>query len=217
MRSTILMTVTLLTAALTSCVPANLQTTSLAGTTTTFILIRHAERDDGADPPLNAEGQQRAQTLKDVLAENGVTAIYCTDLIRNRQTVQTAGRRTGAVAESGQPAALREHDTDGGGTGRRNPREPRRRDDPVLWEPRLGLRLAGHHRGDLPSAGRHGRPTGSLPGHVHRRGAGRGGGAVYQAGVRRAEQPGLGAAPRSCALCAFAVGPQPAALAQLPR
>ncbi len=58
------------------------------GTTTTLILVRHAERDSGADPPLNAEGQVRAQALKDALSENGVTAIYCTDLLRNRQTVQ---------------------------------------------------------------------------------------------------------------------------------
>jgi hypothetical protein len=55
---------------------------------TTFILIRHAERDPGVDPPLNADGQLRAQALLDALRASGVTAIYCTDLLRNRQTVQ---------------------------------------------------------------------------------------------------------------------------------
>lgn len=61
---------------------------SQPGTTTTILVIRHAERDPGLDPPLNAVGQARAEALKAVLAENGVTAIYCTDLLRNRQTVQ---------------------------------------------------------------------------------------------------------------------------------
>lgn len=63
-------------------------TSSPAGTTTTIIIVRHAERDPGADPPLNAQGVVRAQALKDALAEQGVTAIYTTDLIRNRDSVQ---------------------------------------------------------------------------------------------------------------------------------
>jgi hypothetical protein len=65
-----------------------LQTSSPKGTTTTIIIVRHAERDPGLDPPLIAEGQARAEALKAVLSERGVTAIYCTDLLRNRQTVQ---------------------------------------------------------------------------------------------------------------------------------
>jgi len=59
---------------------------SQPGTTTTLIIVRHAERDEGLDPPLNAEGVVRAAALADVLKGNGVTAIYCPDLIRNRQT-----------------------------------------------------------------------------------------------------------------------------------
>lgn len=59
-----------------------------AETKTTVIIVRHAERDPGLDPPLNEEGVARAAVLRDVLAERGVTAIYCTDLLRNRQTVQ---------------------------------------------------------------------------------------------------------------------------------
>ncbi len=68
--------------------PGNSNTGSPPGTTTTFILIRHAERDPGLDPPLNDEGMERAQTLRAVLEENGVTAIYGTDFLRNRQTVE---------------------------------------------------------------------------------------------------------------------------------
>ena len=48
---------------------------SRPGTTTTIILVRHAERDPGLDPPLNAEGEVRAQALANVLNQNGVTAI----------------------------------------------------------------------------------------------------------------------------------------------
>lgn len=65
------------------------------GTTTTLILIRHAERDPGADPPLNAEGQARAQILKNVLSENGVNAIFSPELIRNMQTVEPLATQLG--------------------------------------------------------------------------------------------------------------------------
>jgi broad specificity phosphatase PhoE len=62
---------------------------SQKGTTTTIIIIRHAERDPGEFVPLNAEGFRRRDVLRDALAENGVNAIYCTDTLRNQQTVQT--------------------------------------------------------------------------------------------------------------------------------
>jgi len=74
------------------------------GTKTTIILVRHAERDPGADPPLNAEGQARAQSLLAALGDSGITAIYCTDLIRNRTTAQPLADKLGLqlhlVAES---------------------------------------------------------------------------------------------------------------------
>lgn len=68
---------------------------SQPGTTTTIIMVRHAERDPGTDPPLNAEGQKRAQALATMLGENGVTAIYTVDYIRNRQTVQPLADKLG--------------------------------------------------------------------------------------------------------------------------
>ncbi len=40
---------------------------SAPGTTTTIIMVRHAERDEGFDPPLNEEGLVRAQALADEL------------------------------------------------------------------------------------------------------------------------------------------------------
>jgi Histidine phosphatase superfamily (branch 1) len=68
---------------------------SQPGTTTTIIMVRHAERDPGMDPPLNAEGQARAQSLANMLGENGVTAIYTVDYIRNKQTVQPLADKLG--------------------------------------------------------------------------------------------------------------------------
>ncbi len=68
--------------------PATTPLNSPAGTSTTIIIVRHAERDPGEFVPLNAEGFRRREALKEVLAENGVTAIYCTDTLRNRQTVE---------------------------------------------------------------------------------------------------------------------------------
>jgi len=59
---------------------------SLPGTTTTIIMVRHAERDEGFDPPLNEEGLIRAQALADELEDDNVLAIYYPDLIRNHQT-----------------------------------------------------------------------------------------------------------------------------------
>jgi hypothetical protein len=85
---------------------------SKPGTTTTIILVRHAERDPGLDPPLNAEGLTRANRLAQALGENGVTAIYSTDYLRNRQTAEPLATRLGltvgliAVAELANTQAL---------------------------------------------------------------------------------------------------------------
>ncbi len=87
-----------------SCIDAGAGASLVNGVTTTFVLIRHAERDPGADPPLNAEGQVRARALRDALIENGVTAIYCTDLLRNRQTVQALADELGLTLNLVNPA-----------------------------------------------------------------------------------------------------------------
>lgn len=71
------------------------QIVSQPGTTTTIIMVRHAERDAGYDPPLNVEGMARAQKLSEVLGQNGVTAIYATDYERNRQTAAPLALRLG--------------------------------------------------------------------------------------------------------------------------
>ena len=63
------------------------------GTTTTIIMVRHAERDEGYDPPLNAEGLIRAEALADELENAGVTAIFYPDFIRNRQSAEPLAQR----------------------------------------------------------------------------------------------------------------------------
>jgi hypothetical protein len=74
---------------------------SVAGRTTTIIIVRHAERDsppDNLDPPLNAEGLIRREALRNALKERGVTAIYTADLLRNRQTVELLEAELGLKA-----------------------------------------------------------------------------------------------------------------------
>ncbi len=62
---------------------------SPSGTTTTIILVRHAERDDTRnDSALTPKGQQRAKDLVTALGDMGVTAIYSPNRGRNRETAQ---------------------------------------------------------------------------------------------------------------------------------
>jgi phosphohistidine phosphatase SixA len=57
---------------------------------TTFILVRHAEKmaDGSKNPELSEEGKLRAARLADVLMNTPVSAIYSTDFIRTRSTVE---------------------------------------------------------------------------------------------------------------------------------
>ena len=56
---------------------------------TTALVVRHAERAAvGADPPLSADGQARAETLVHVARDAGVVAVYATEWLRTQQTVQ---------------------------------------------------------------------------------------------------------------------------------
>jgi 2,3-bisphosphoglycerate-dependent phosphoglycerate mutase len=55
---------------------------------TTFILVRHAEKEsDGTkDPSLSTSGKERARKLAALLEETSVDAIYSTDYKRTRET-----------------------------------------------------------------------------------------------------------------------------------
>lgn len=63
--------------------------------TTTFYLVRHAEKsesntmqDKNEDPPLTDEGVSRAKSLAELLGKKKIAAIYSTSYQRNMNTVK---------------------------------------------------------------------------------------------------------------------------------
>jgi hypothetical protein len=67
---------------------------SPAGTTTTVILIRHADRNPFSSD-LNEDGRARAAALPDAVAKFKIHAIYSPDLKRNLDTVKPLARQRG--------------------------------------------------------------------------------------------------------------------------
>lgn len=56
---------------------------------TTYILVRHAEKENTKnDPQLTKEGQERAKRLAALLDKQTIDAIYSTNFNRTRNTVQ---------------------------------------------------------------------------------------------------------------------------------
>src|SRR6185369_5423309 len=72
-----------------------------AATTTTIVLVRHAEKVMGTieDPPLAADGVRRAERLAQMFGEvksgNGLDAVYASDTKRSQQTVAPLVSRLG--------------------------------------------------------------------------------------------------------------------------
>lgn len=59
--------------------------------TTTYYVVRHAERESTAmtsDVPLSEAGRQRAQALKTLLQKENIRHIFSTNYVRTRSTVQ---------------------------------------------------------------------------------------------------------------------------------
>ncbi|MFT6947109.1 MAG: 2,3-bisphosphoglycerate-dependent phosphoglycerate mutase [Vicingaceae bacterium] len=73
---------------------------NITDTATTFIVLRHAEKQStGANPTLSAAGKIRANKLRDLLVNVSLDAIYSTDYNRTKQTVQpTAAAKMLAVS-----------------------------------------------------------------------------------------------------------------------
>lgn len=65
--------------------------------TTTFILVRHAEKamDGTKDPTLTTAGEERARKLLQMFTAADITAIYSTDLKRTRMTVDPLAKSKG--------------------------------------------------------------------------------------------------------------------------
>jgi broad specificity phosphatase PhoE len=72
-----------------------------SATTTTIVLVRHAEKVMGTieDPPLAAEGVRRAERLAQMFGEvkgaGGLDAIYVSNTKRSQQTAAPLGSRLG--------------------------------------------------------------------------------------------------------------------------
>ena len=64
-------------------------TLSWAQETTTFILVRHAEKaiDGTSDPELTEEGAARANNILSLFQQTEITAIYSTNYTRTKMTV----------------------------------------------------------------------------------------------------------------------------------
>ena len=63
---------------------------------TTFILVRHAEKESSTnDPGLSPEGQQRAIALTKILEQQKIDAIYSTNFNRTKNTVKPLAEAKG--------------------------------------------------------------------------------------------------------------------------
>jgi len=72
----------------------------LFSTTTTVVLVRHAEKappESGPDPVLSAEGQERALRLARLLGEADVAAVYASDTRRAQLTASPLAARLGVT------------------------------------------------------------------------------------------------------------------------
>jgi phosphohistidine phosphatase SixA len=62
---------------------------------TVYYVIRHAERDPGLDPPINAEGEGRARRIAELMTNTGFDEVIVTSFLRNQQTAVPLAERTG--------------------------------------------------------------------------------------------------------------------------
>ncbi|TWT20725.1 histidine phosphatase family protein [Luteimonas wenzhouensis] len=92
-----------LSALLAAC--AGMPATPGDATGATYIVVRHAEKEDapGPDPALSSEGQARAERLARRLAGEPLVAVYATGYRRTRDTVAPAARRHGLAPRTYDP------------------------------------------------------------------------------------------------------------------
>lgn len=61
--------------------------------TTTFILVRHAEKENGSNPELTGEGTARAARLRERLKDRKIAAVYSTATNRTMATARPTAER----------------------------------------------------------------------------------------------------------------------------
>lgn len=66
---------------------------------TTIILVRHAEKGSGQNPPLTDQGHARAGALAHALESAGVQAIFVSEFLRTQQTADSAALHLGLTPE----------------------------------------------------------------------------------------------------------------------
>ncbi|HEV7332948.1 MAG TPA: phosphoglycerate mutase family protein [Flavisolibacter sp.] len=77
--------------------------------TTTYYVVRHAEKEGGAtmsmaaDPPLSAEGQKQAQDLKTFLTNKNIKTIYSTNYARTIATAEPTRLLYGVTLKTYDP------------------------------------------------------------------------------------------------------------------
>ncbi|MFK8163750.1 MAG: phosphoglycerate mutase family protein [Lewinella sp.] len=72
----------------------------------TFILVRHAEKDYGRDPILIEKGVERAERLKEILKNTSLDAIYSTNTKRTQGTAKPTAEDKGLPVIIYPPAEL---------------------------------------------------------------------------------------------------------------
>ena len=83
-----------------------------AAEVTTVILVRHAEKsgEPGNDPPLTAEGRERANELARMLRNSGIQQIFTTNFARTKQTAQPIAKALGLEPGVNKPGATYAND-----------------------------------------------------------------------------------------------------------
>src|SRR4051812_23301146 len=80
---------------------------STAFAQTTFILVRHAEKEanaaDPKNPNLTKEGEERAKRLSSMLEKQNVDAIYSTNFNRTKNTVKPLADAKGLTIRVEEP------------------------------------------------------------------------------------------------------------------
>lgn len=80
-----------------------------AESATTVYVVRHAEKEDGRDPALTVQGKRRAKALAAMLGDDDIAAVFATEYLRTRQTVEPLAMALGMeveVSAAGKPEEL---------------------------------------------------------------------------------------------------------------